>query len=138
MADSARLTPEQRGPLEGLLPLKYPDRLKGLALTVYARLLHEMPPNDSAQMHRLAWLAFSIVEGLCEEHGGANFYMMSAKQYKLTKRDREMMSRFTGNNIPQLARESGLSEPHVRRIVAAWYREYQQRHQGSLALDEPP
>lgn len=134
MADSARLTPEQRGPLEGLLPLEYPDRLKDMALTVYARLLEELPPRESAEMHRLAWLSFSIVESLSVEHGGANFYMMSAKQYRLTQRDREMMGRFNGKNIPELAREYRLSEPHVRRIVAVWYREYQQRSQGHLAL----
>lgn len=135
MANSAQLTPEQRRPLEGLLPPEYPERLRGLALTAYARLLAEMRPTDTPGMHYVAWLAFAVVDSWREEHGGANFYLMAGKAYGLTQRDREMMSHYTGNNIPDLAREYKLSEPHVRRIVAAWYQEYHRTRQPQLPLD---
>jgi Mor family transcriptional regulator len=117
------------------LPLEYPDRLRELALTAYARLLTEMHPEDAPGMHRVAWLAFAVVESFREEHGGANFYLMAGKSYLLTQRDREMMGRYTGNNIPELAREYGLSEPHVRRIVSAWYQEYRKTRQPQLPLE---
>ncbi|WP_408645607.1 Mor transcription activator family protein [Vitreoscilla filiformis] len=88
-------------------------------------------------MHRIAWLAFAVVESLCMEHGGETFYMMVGHAYRLTQRDREMMARYTGRNIAALAREYELSEPQVRRIVRMWRQEYHAKHQPPLALDGP-
>lgn len=134
MAESVLLTPEQRGPLEGLLPLEYPERLREMAMALYAELL-ELLPDHPGGAHHLAWVAFSQCERLSTELGGGNFYMHKGKAYRLTQRDREMMARYNGRNIPQLARHYGLTETRVRQIVDAYYREFQARRQPQLALD---
>ncbi|MFM2330015.1 MAG: hypothetical protein RLZZ494_2118 [Pseudomonadota bacterium] len=135
MPESALLTPEQRRPLEGLLPLEYPERLREMALELYAELLELMPDNPGGPAW-LAWVAFSQTERVSTALGGGNFYMHKARHFRLTKRDREMMAKYNGRNVPQLAREYGLTETRVRQIVDAWYKEYTAKRQPPLIADD--
>ena len=67
-------------------------------------------------MHQTASLTFSIMESLSLEHGGENFYMMSAKKYRLAMRDSEMMGKFNGTNAAELAKEYGVSDPPFQAL----------------------
>lgn len=135
MANSALLTPAQRAPLEGLLPLGYPTRLRNMALTAYAHLLEEMRPVGD-DVHRVAWLAFTTVESLSLAHGGEQFYMVKGMTYRAQQRARQIAAEYTGHNIEQLARRYRLSEPRVRQIIADYYSEYRSVTQPRLDLGD--
>lgn len=117
--------------LESVLDPGYPERLREVALHLYASLLH-MESLSGLERKALAEMALQQTEHLSLEMGGGNFYMHKGTAYRLTQRDREMCAKFKGRNYHQLAREYDLSEMRVRQIIDAWQREAFARRQGGL------
>lgn len=62
-------------------------------------------------------IAVAAIVQVGSDTGGMNIYIHSTKQMLRPERDRRIMSKFTGCNVRQLAKEFGLSESHVRAII---------------------
>lgn len=82
-----------------------------------------------------AWVAQVLAQlsHLSQELGGrGGLYIAKGLVAKLSVRDREMCTRFRGDNYRQLATEYGLTEMRVRQIVDADQRERFAARQGLL------
>ena len=54
---------------------------------------------------------------LVENYGGSSIYINKADTVTRSERNVEIQHNFNGSNYRELAREYGLSEPSIRRII---------------------
>lgn len=91
----------------------YPETLGLIANAAYTwlttRLQLEHQPAAEA--------ALSIADTVRKEIGGSLQYIPKGTAWELSKRDREIYSRFRGDNYDQLAREFHLTEMRIRQII---------------------
>ncbi|WP_186265046.1 Mor transcription activator family protein [Burkholderia gladioli] len=128
------LTQQDIEPLERLLDADYPERLREIAVNLYAELLERDELVASLGQVGLAELAIAQTERLSTNVGGHNFYMPKGVSFRLTPRNRQMCAEFRGNNYEDLARRYHLSVMRVRQIVDAWRQEQFLARQGALDL----
>lgn len=120
-------------PLESLFDPAYPERLREVAVYLYLQLIEE-PELVGLGLPRLASLALAQTERLSCEIGGGNFYMHKGQSYRLSLRDRQIWSDFTGTNFSYLAKKYNLSEMRIRQILDEIRRQEIERRQGALEL----
>lgn len=63
-------------------------------------------------------IAFDVIERLRLHWGGADLYLPKATLWALGRRDAEIYRKFTGTNVPALAREYSLTERQIYAIIA--------------------
>jgi len=63
-------------------------------------------------------LAASLLDRLRMNVGGGKIYLPKSDWRQRARRNAAIRAKFKGNNIDELAREHGLSERWIRRIVA--------------------
>lgn len=63
-------------------------------------------------------VAAACTESTRKLWGGGNYYFPRGMKYELTFRDHELFRKFTGDNVPDLAREYEMSEQRVYQIIA--------------------
>lgn len=131
MSRLARATADELAPLTALLDPAYPDALARIAECLYLSLCDQAPGD--AQAH--ARLALVLSEGLRAEFGGAQIYLPKGQGYELSERDRQILARFNGRNLRQLAHDFGVSDRYIYDIVARRTKEEIERRQGKLQLD---
>lgn len=68
---------------------------------------------------RARQIAEDIATDMASHWGGQLIYFPKGKFALLSKRDREIFSKFTGHNHKDLSREYQVSEQHIYRIVKA-------------------
>lgn len=107
-------TAAELAPLEALFDDRYPERLRELATCLYLELKSQDPEAPPHQ------LALALTEAVSSQLGGANFYMHKGVSYRLSKRDRQIMAEYNGNNAHLLARKHNLTDMRVKQIVAAY------------------
>ncbi|WP_339615206.1 Mor transcription activator family protein [uncultured Gilvimarinus sp.] len=89
---------------------------------------HELMQGVAAHVKRLAGdfgfdvdkaeqLGWHVADYLMEDWGGQQFTIPKERKYHITKRDDEMMAKFTGNNHAELAREYKMSARAVYSVV---------------------
>ncbi len=108
------LTAEAARLLDGHLPPETTPDMREVALTLFAALLAGGAPVAGA-----AQLASEQVQRLSDELGGRAVYIPRGLLVRLGARDREMVERFNGRNYRELARQYGLTEVRVRRIISS-------------------
>lgn len=123
------LTVESARLLDDRLPPELTPDMREVALTLFAALLDGGAPAAGA-----AQLAAEQVQRLSDELGGSAVYIPRGLMVRLGARDREMVARFTGRNYRELARDYGLTEMRVRRIISSAYAERIAKAQGKLPL----
>lgn len=133
MAEPRRLhmvSAAELAPLDAVIDPDYPERLREMATVIYLALRDQDPQTPPADM------AVALTEALSIEMGGGSFYMHKGVEYRMTKRDRDVMREFNGRNIHLLARKYNLTEMRIRQIIAAQF----DRDQGKLPgiPTEPP
>lgn len=62
-------------------------------------------------------LAENLVHRYVNRVGGLPVYVRQAKAMERSRLHEDIRRRWTGDNLPDLARETGLSTRHLRRIV---------------------
>ncbi|MGL5754369.1 MAG: Mor transcription activator family protein [Paraclostridium sp.] len=62
-------------------------------------------------------LGIDITKVLFEEFGGTSVYFPTEKMIYKESRDREILSKFNGFNIKELASKYNMSESYVRAII---------------------
>ena len=62
-------------------------------------------------------IAVTAIVAVGVKTGGMNIYIHSTKEMLRPERNREIMRKFTGANVRQLAKDFQLSESHVRSII---------------------
>lgn len=87
-----------------------------------------------AQLQTWAQQACMQLQHLADQMGGRATYLAKGVAVHLSARDREMCSKFKGNNYRDLALEYSLTEMRVRQIVDAWQRTNYAQRQGVLAI----
>lgn len=70
----------------------------------------------------------------CERWGGSNFYFPTDHQFKLTKRDLEILSKFRGRNHHALAMEYKLTPSAIYKLLKRAQDRKFDRDQGKLDL----
>ncbi|MDD5297619.1 MAG: Mor transcription activator family protein [Rhodocyclaceae bacterium] len=91
----------------------YPEVLALIARTAYDWMTDKLKLE-----HQVASVyAFELAEEVRDVIGGSAPYIPKANSWVLSKRDREIYRRFTGDNYAQLARELDLTEMRIRQIV---------------------
>lgn len=123
------LTAEAAKLLDERLPPELTPDMREVALTLFTTLLDGGAPAAGA-----AQLASEQVQRLSDELGGRGLYIPRGLMVRLGARDREIVARFTGRNYRELAREYGLTEMRVRRIISTAYAERLAKAQGKLPL----
>lgn len=98
-----------------------PDLLSELAAKLAALLIEEGLPRERA--HALGRKAADFVR---RDWGGQKIYIPMGQALDISERDQEIARRWHGRNTLEICREFGISEPHLRRIVAA----VRKRHNG--------
>lgn len=129
-----QLTTADTEPLTKLLDAAYPERLREIALSLFAALLDHPQLVDAVGRPLLAELAIMQTERLSSDFGGHNLYMHKGVAYRLTPRNRQMCAEFRGDNYDELADRYGLTPMRVRQIVDTWRREQFLARQGMLNL----
>ena len=130
--------------LEQLLPDGLTADMRDVAVCLFEALLlgdertGQVPaaPGWHAQLTAWAHQVLAQLQHLAAQKGGCTFYLPRSVAVHLTARDRELCSKFKGNNYYALAREYDLTEMRVRQIVDQWQRLKFKTRQGVLPLDE--
>ena len=131
-------TEKDLAPLVAVLDPSTPPTLREIAENLFVVLVSNEPTKPvAARALELASLALLQLERLCANMGGMNWYLNKGVILKLSKRNREMCSKFRGDYKP-LAREYDLTEQQVRNIVDAWQQEEFARKQKPLFGDAQP
>lgn len=128
--------------LEARLPDGLTPDMQDVALCLYEALVLQderagarTPAGDwRAQLEAWAAQACTQLAHLAGEKGGRSLYLAKGVSVQLSARDREMCSRFRGNNYRELASEYDLTEMRVRQIVDAWQRSRFLARQQSLDI----
>ena len=63
--------------------------------------------------------ASALVDRIIKRMAGSNFYVPTVKAHQRRKDHLAIRQKFMGTNVQQLAKEYGISERQVRRIVSA-------------------
>jgi Mor family transcriptional regulator len=90
---------------------KYPELLRDLIDKASPEIAEKM--GLSMEMARQA--VFVVAEVIRKDWSGDGLYLPKGLAYEISRRDREMYRKFTGNNHAALAREYDLS---VRQVYA--------------------
>ena len=131
--------------LEELLPEKLTQSMRGVAVGLFeALVLSDERAGQTApagpwleQLQTWAGQVFAQMQHLSNEIGGQAIYFSKGVLIHLSERDREMVAKFRGNNIPQLAREYRITSTRVRQILEAVQRDQGQRRQQQPAALAP-
>lgn len=123
--------------LEELLPEKLTHSMHGVAVCMFEALVvldERAGQTDPAgpwleQLQAWAGQVFAQMQHLADEVGGQAIYFAKGVLIHLSERDREMVDKFRGNNIQQLAREYRITPTRVRQILESVQREACQRRQ---------
>lgn len=100
------------------------ELLSDLADRIAARLSKGYVDESTARQ-----IAEDIATDMASHWGGQLIYFPKGKFALLSKRDREIFSKFTGHNHKDLSREFDVSEQHIYRIVKSMTRrELADRH----------
>ncbi|MGE4319658.1 MAG: Mor transcription activator family protein [Deferribacterales bacterium] len=83
-----------------------------IADAIFLAARNEGLPDEQARK-----IAVAAIIRVGSDTGGMNIYIHSTKQMLRPERDREIMAKFTGGNVRQLAKDFELSESHVRAII---------------------
>ncbi|CEP43589.1 Mor transcription activator family protein [Paraclostridium sordellii] len=76
--------------------------------------ISDLPP----QFENIAMkIGIDITKVLFEEFGGTSVYFPTEKMIYKEARDREILSKFNGFNIKELASKYNMSESYVRAII---------------------
>jgi hypothetical protein len=127
--------------LEVRLPVGLTDNMRDLALCLFEALVlgdvraGTPAPADAwaKQLELWAIQVLAQLQHVAHEMGGrGGIYIAKGLIAALSVRDREMCSKFQGNNYRELAHEYDLTEMRVRQIVDAWQREQFEKRQGRL------
>lgn len=62
-------------------------------------------------------MGMDVFVEVCKIYGGESVYFPTYGSLNRYSRDLEICSRYDGSNASQLAKEFGISKPHVSRIV---------------------
>ena len=126
--------------LEGLLPEKLTESMRGVAVGLFEALVvlderagHTSPDREwLEQLQTWADQVLAQMQHLADVVGGEAIYFAKGITMRLSARDREMVAKFRGNNIRHLAKEYQITATRVRQIVAAVQREQFLECQGCL------
>lgn len=90
--------------------------------------------RDSADMpdDQAAYLGYILMRRIAEVAGGAQIYIPKSDAIDRCLRDEEIMRHFDGQNHRALARQYGVSEIHIYRIVKAMRERERDRRQMPL------
>jgi Mor family transcriptional regulator len=110
---------------------KGPELLSDLAAHVAATLI-DFLGTDKDQADQVGMELANRMAGVW---GGQNIYFPMGLSYKLSQRDLEIYSKFTGNNHSDLAREYHCSLQWIYKIVKTMRAEELARRQGGLFDD---
>jgi len=94
--------------------IKYPEFLSDLADKLSALLVEEGLARERAQA-----IARRHVDAVRRDWGGLRPYVPMGRALDNDRRDAEIKRRWNETNARELCREFDISEPHLRRIVAA-------------------
>lgn len=138
--NNRRLSSAEAAVLDALLPPGLTEEMRDVAYCLFEALALQdartgtVAPDDAwlFVLRSMAHAAVVQLQHLAREKGGQAIYLAKGVAAFLTARDREMCSKFRGDNYKRLASEYGLTEMRVRQIVDAWQREQFLRRQGRL------
>lgn len=82
-------------------------------------------------------IAESVALDMANHWGGQLIYFPKGRFVLISKRDREIYTKFDGTNIKSLALEYKVSEQHVYRIIKAMRRSDLADRHGDLFASEP-
>lgn len=92
--------------------VKWPDKVSRLTHLINEQLI----ANDIGKL-KSAELATRLVIGICNEFGGAAWYLPKGDRMKNEDRNLSIREEFNGTNIEELARKHGLSSVTIYSIV---------------------
>ena len=107
---------------------KGPELLSDLAAHAAATLV-ELLGTDQEQANQAGMELANRMAGVW---GGQNIYFPMGLSYKLSQRDLEIFSKFTGTNHSELAREYRCSLQWIYKIVKAGRQDEITRRQGDM------
>ena len=113
--------------LEELLPERLTHSMHGVAVCLFEALvmLDERAGQTAPagpwleQLQTWAYQVLAQMQHLANEVGGQAIYFAKGITMRLSERDREMVAKFRGNNVQQLAKEYRITSNRVRQILEA-------------------
>ncbi len=108
---------------------EYPEILADLAMQIRELLIEAKLPEALAEQ-----LALASAERMRQRWGGQLTYIPIGASHEAMRRWLQIWSKFTGDNIPQLAKEFSLSEVYVYQIIRRMREIERERVQSKLNL----
>lgn len=97
-----------------------------------ARIADEILTTSGLKTEVAGVLAMRIAEAARHEFGGGSPYWPKGHNWELSQRDKDLWTRFNGQNYHQLAKETGLSEMRIRQIIERIRRDNMKRNQAKF------
>jgi Mor family transcriptional regulator len=109
----------------------YPELLIDIAEQVALRVKAHVPNEEEARR-----IGYEVAEHIRNHHAGEMIYFPRGRKFEARRLHQELWEKFTGNNVPDLAKEYKMAEPSVYRILKFMKEQQERRSQMSL-LGEP-
>lgn len=107
------------------------ELLSDLADRVSTVISNHLPPSVASS------IAEEIACDMARHWGGQLIYFPKGRYVFLSKRDREIYSKFTGNNHAELAREYDLGIQQIYEIIKSMHRQELNDRHGDLFGPDP-
>ncbi|WIX31229.1 Mor transcription activator family protein [Salinicola sp. JS01] len=106
---------------------RWPQALSDMIAVIEAANLRAGDDPDTARRR-----AYRAVRALAHFAGGRQLYVPQGRNLDRALRDREIFARYTGDNVPELAKHYALSEMYVYSILSEQRELHRRRVQPEL------
>lgn len=108
----------------------YPEVLIEIAELVAAKLKPLLPGPDNDEACKQ--LGFDVAEHIRQHHAGEMMYFPRGRKFEANRLHESIWEKFTGRNVPELAKEFKMTEPSIYRILKFMQVRQTRRNQLSL------
>ncbi len=105
----------------------YPELLMDIAEQVALALKTHLPNEDEAKR-----VGFEVAEHIRHHHAGEMIYFPRGRKFEANRLHDDIWQKFTGRNVPELAKEFKMTEPSIYRILKFMQHRATRKNQLSL------